>query len=145
MQVRDLLKGKKVDRIFTVRPDDTIADAASVLKEHKIGALPVCQADGKLVGVISERDVLRGLVENGAAVLSLRVSELMTRNVIVCRPADTVREAMAMMSRSHVRHLPVMEEEHLRGIISQRDVMKAQLEQTQLEVNVLRDYAMVKG
>ena len=145
MTVAELLRSKKDQRVFTVREDDTIADAAAMLKEHGIGALPVCGAEGQLLGVISERDMIGGMVARGAAVLSLRVSDLMTRRVIVCKPTDSVKEAMAVMSRSHIRHLPVMDEGKLRGVISQRDVMKSQLEQTQLEVNVLRDYALAKG
>jgi len=89
--------------------------------------------------------VSRGLALVGSKVAALTVGELMTRDVTVCRPADTVRDAMRTMSRLHVRHLPVLEEGKLVGILSQRDVLKALLDQTEQEVGVLRDYARTRG
>lgn len=145
MDVKELLKKKKKgETLLTVQPDDLVSTVAGTLTKNKIGALPVRGGDGKLVGIISERDLIRGMAKSGASVLSLRVSDLMTENVYVCKPTDSLREVMAMMSQHHVRHLPVVDGATLVGILSQRDVMKAQMEMTQLEVNVLRDYARAR-
>lgn len=143
MSVRSLLASKK-DRLFTCRPEDTVETAASLLTTNQIGALPVRDAAGSLVGMISERDVVRGVSDSGARALSLQVKDLMSREVITCRPDDTVKSVMEKMSRRHIRHLPVVEGGGLVGIISQRDVMQQLLEQTQLEANVLRDYLIAK-
>ncbi len=144
MKVGDLLK-KKGPKLVTSHPSQTVGEAVALLHQHRIGALPVVDAGGKLVGIVSERDVVRGLAIDGDKVLTRNVSELMTRDVVVCRPADLVRDAMLVMSQRHVRHLPVVDGGGLTGIISQRDAMKSMLEEAQLEVNVLRDYARAKS
>ena len=143
MEVKDLLR-KKGERLLTAAPDDLVSAAAGALAKNQIGALPVCERSGKLVGIISERDVIRGVAESGASVLSTPVSALMTRDVYTCKPSDSLRDVMHQMSQQHVRHLPVIDGGALVGILSQRDTMKAQLEMTQLEVNVLRDYARAR-
>jgi CBS domain-containing protein len=114
------------------------------LAEKKIGALPVLDASDMLVGVISERDIIRGLAEHGGNLGSLTAEDLMTRRVVVCKPTDTLKEIMQLMSRNRIRHLPVVDDGVLRGIISVRDVVESQLKDAQLEVNVLRDIARAK-
>ena len=143
MEVRELLK-KKGERLLTAQPDDLVSMAADTLAKNRIGALPVCSG-GRLVGIFSERDLIRGVAESGAGVLSRAVRELMTADVYVCRPSDSIREVMRMMSQHHVRHLPVVDGGALLGILSQRDVMKTQLDMAQLEVNVLRDVARARS
>ncbi|GAB4276676.1 MAG: CBS domain-containing protein [Deferrisomatales bacterium] len=143
MKVRDLLR-KQSGKLVTCRPDTSVPEVAALLTEKRIGAVPVLGEKQRLVGVLSERDLARGIAEYGAQVIELAVRDLMTREVTVCAPADSVREAMFTMSRLHIRHLPVVDEGALVGIISQRDVLKALLDQTELEVSVLRDYARAK-
>jgi CBS domain-containing protein len=142
MEVRELLK-KKGERLLTAQPDDLVSSAVDTLAKNRIGALPVCSG-GKLVGILSERDLIRGVAESGGSVLSRAVRELMSADVHVCKPSDSIRDAMRMMSQHHIRHLPVVEGGALLGILSQRDVMQIQLDMAQLEVNVLRDYAKAR-
>jgi CBS domain-containing protein len=90
--------------------------------------------------MLSERDVVRGVAESGSRVMDLRVRDLMTRSLETCAPGESLKAAMEKMHRKHVRHLPIVEGEALVGIISQRDVLHAVLDQMQLEANVLRDF-----
>ena len=100
----------------------------------------VVSADGRTVsGIVSERDVVRGLAERGTRILEVPVSELMTRDVISCTPRDTVKQVMAEMTRRRIRHLPVVEDGVLRGIVSIGDVVKNRLEEMETETNVLRE------
>ena len=143
MIVQDILKRR--DRsVVTIRPEDTIETAATLMTSHNIGALPVRDGDGALVGVMSERDIVRAFAAKGGQVLTLRVRDLMTRDVVTCAPADDVKRARQLMAQRHIRHLPVVEEGALCGMISSRDVMEGHLEETELEVNVLRDYAIAR-
>ena len=144
MNVRELLKTKG-DRLVTNRPEDTLEAAAQLLTQNNIGALPVRNAQGELVGMISERDIVRRVAEMGAKALLLRVGDAMTRDVSTCTPADSVKSVMDTMRRRHIRHVPVVDNGTLVGIISQRDVLHSLLEQTQLEINVLRDVLIAKG
>jgi len=129
-------------KIISVRPEDTVETAATLLTSNNIGALPVRDGDGGLVGVLSERDIVHALAETSDRLREMLVESLMTRDVITCRPADTVKEVMEIMRHRHIRHLPVVEEGKLVGVISQRDVMENRLEQAELEKNVLRDVAL---
>ena len=138
MSVKRILEAKKI-KLISCRPRDAIETVAEILTVNKIGALPVRDGEGKLIGIISERDIVRGFAEKGRAIGDLRVENLMTRDVAVCRPTDTLKSVMATMSRRHIRHLPVVENGALIGIISQRDVMAVRLEEAELETNVLRD------
>lgn len=141
MTVELILKRHRA-KLVTCTPDDPVATIARLLTEHRIGALPVVDAGGKLVGVISERDIVRGMAGKGTQVFTLHARDLMTRDVATCTPRDSIKDVMLTMSRRHIRHLPVMENSRLKDMLSQRDVMQARLEETQLEVNVLRDVAL---
>ena len=144
MSVKRILEAKKI-KLISCRPRDTIETVAEILTVNKIGALPVRDGEGKLIGIISERDIVRGFAEKGRAIGDSRVENLMTRDVAVCRPTDTLKTAMATMSRRHIRHLPVVENGTLIGIISQRDVMAIRLEEAELETNVLRDRVLTQA
>lgn len=144
MYIRDILD-KNERKLITARPEDTVETAASRLANNNIGACPVRDEHGALVGVMSERDIVRAFSESGGKVLSLRVRDLMTRDVAVCRLDDEVREAKETMTRRHIRHLPVVNDDgSVVAMISMRDVIECHLEQTQMEVNVLRDYAIAR-
>ena len=144
MSVKRILEAKKI-KLISCRPRDTIETVAEILTVNKIGALPVRDGEGKLIGIISERDIVRGFAEKGRAIGDSRVENLMTRDVAVCRPTDTLKTVMATMSRRHIRHLPVVENGALIGIISQRDVMAIRLEEAELETNVLRDRVLTQA
>jgi CBS domain-containing protein len=144
MTVKNILKDHD-GPLITCRPEDTIDTVATILASKRIGALPVHDGDRNLVGIISERDVVRGLAEKGNACIDLNVSDLMTADVATCQPGDTIKDVMQIMARRHIRHLPVMEDGKLLDMLSQRDVMEYRLEATELEANVLRDRVRVMG
>jgi CBS domain-containing protein len=127
--------------VVTCRADDTIQLLVGLLDRHKIGALPVIDGDGRLAGVISERDVVRALAASPGDVRALKVSELMTRDVVTCTRATTVKDAARLMDKRHIRHLPVMEGGRVVDMVSQRDVVSLRLSEAELETDVLRDYA----
>jgi len=144
MSVKNILKDHG-GHLITCRPEDTIDTVATILASKKIGALPVRDADRNLVGIISERDIVRGMAEKGSACVNLKVSDLMTADVATCLPEDSIKDVMEIMARRHIRHLPVMEDGNLLDMLSQRDVMEYRLEATELEANVLRDRVRVMG
>ena len=106
MKLAELIKGMQGD-IVKIGEGDSIAKAAEILTGRKIGALLVEGSDGNIAGILSERDIVRGMGPHGADLHDVRVSELMTRDLIRCAPSDTVNEAMAMMTEKHIRHLRV--------------------------------------
>ncbi len=126
-------------RVLTCRPEDTIQAVATILSSNHIGAMPVCDSAGKLVGVISERDLVRGFSDNPAKVLQFTVEDLMTRKVVTCAPDVEICDTMPTMARHRFRHLPVVDGEELVGMISVRDALGESLRETELEANVLRD------
>ncbi len=144
MNVETILKDHE-GQLITCRPEDTIETVAVILTSMKIGALPVRDGNRKLVGIISERDIVRGFSEKGAAVVELMVGDLMSSDVATCKPTDSIKAVIEVMSRRHIRHLPVVEDGDLLDILSQRDVMKSRLELTELETNVLRDQVRLIG
>lgn len=139
MNVRTILnaKGSAVD---TVRPTESIAEVAKRLRNHNVGALIVSDGGSAVDGIISERDIIRSLATNGARTLQMLVHDLMTANVHTCTPSDTVANIMATMTAQRIRHLPVVEEGALCGIISIGDVVKIRLEEVESEAHALRDY-----
>jgi CBS domain-containing protein len=138
MTVEQLLntKGREV---ATIEPDATVALVAHRLRARGVGALVVSRGGGVIAGIISERDIVRGLAEHGRDLLDRRVSDLMTRSVTTCSPTDSVRDLMAVMTQRRIRHLPVARQGTLCGIVSIGDVVKNRLEEMQLETGVLRD------
>jgi CBS domain-containing protein len=130
---------QKGDRVVTVTPQQTIASVVEVLNRNRIGAMPVMSDDGHLVGMISERDIIRGLAEH-ADLLTLPVERLMTREVEICSFEDRLVEIMQVMTNQRIRHLPVIQNGALCGIISIGDVVKQRLEEVQSEVEELKSY-----
>ncbi|MEX2642287.1 MAG: CBS domain-containing protein [Acetobacterales bacterium] len=139
MKVRQILGGKG-GTLITTAPDATVADVTGVLREHRIGAIPVVDDGGRLVGIISERDIVRALPVRGATLLDVRVSELMTRNVQTCEPDELIDTVMERMTTGRFRHLPVLEEGALVGIVSIGDVVKSRLEELRTERDALSAY-----
>ncbi len=138
MKVSDLL-GSKGNAVATIRPEAKISTVVRRLKLEGIGAMVVSEDSVQVVGIISERDIVRGLVEDGAELLEKRVLDLMTSPVKTCTLDANIKEIMAVMTRSRIRHLPVVEDSRLVGIISIGDVVKNRLEEVELEADVLRD------
>lgn len=140
MQVRDILAAKG-QRVVTIRPDATIATAVHRLALERVGALVVSEDGITIAGILSERDIVQGLAEDGGAIMGTdrRVSDLMTKNVTTCSPDDKIKTLMAEMTRRRFRHLPVLENGRLAGIVSIGDVVKSRLEEMELETLVLRD------
>lgn len=141
MLVRQILKSKG-DSVFTTRPDTLISDAAATLSKEKIGVLVVSSGDGSVVGILSERDIVRSLGERGAACLSQTVESLMTRDLIYASLSDTGEKIARQMSEGRFRHMPVLEDDKLIGIVSQGDVVKARLEELKMENESMQDMIM---
>jgi len=139
MRVASLLSSKGSD-IISLRDNQTISDAVSLLCERKIGAAVVLDEGGKLAGILSERDIIRGLGLSGADVSGKLVSHLMTSSVECCAPDDTVESIMQRMTMGRFRHMPVMEDGNLVGIISIGDVVKNRISDLEYEANAMRDY-----
>ena len=138
MKVDDLLRAKGRD-VETIRPDAKVLMAVHRMRMQNVGALVVSR-DGKVEGVLSERDIVRGLTRHGADLLDMSVVAVMSRPVPVCSPNDSIVTVMAQMTRTRNRHLPVVDAAgDLCGIVSLGDVVKHRLEDMELETNVLRD------
>jgi CBS domain-containing protein len=138
MHVQDLLDRKGVD-LITVLPDAHLASAVRLLVTHQIGALPVVDSNGVLVGFLDERVVARAVHERFYSFERLRVRDVM-HSPPTCDADDTIEEAMLRMTLQRQRHLLVTSEGTLRGVISLGDLVKARLEQVEVEAGVLRDY-----
>ncbi len=144
MHVFEILKSKG-NRVVTTDAGQTIAATAALLTSERIGAVVAVDARGRVAGIISERDIIQGLAELGEKALAAKVGDLMTRDVLTCKPQDSLTDLMAVMTARRVRHLPVVEGGELKGIISIGDVVKHRLEEVQMEVDVLQDYVRGGG
>jgi CBS domain-containing protein len=138
MKVEGILKAKGHE-VETVGPDTAVVLAVDRLSSMQIGALVVSGDGRKVEGVISERDVVRGLAKHGQRLLDLKVSEVMERHVPVCSPDDPIGDVMAQMTRTRNRHIPVVHNSQLYGLVSIGDLLKNRLEELELQTNVLRD------
>ena len=139
MTVRAILDLKGRD-VTTIAPDKTLGEAASLLSQHKIGALVVTGADHRVTGILSERDIVKAVSAGGAAALEDKIAARMTREVVTCGPQDTMAELMGRMTAGRFRHVPVVENGRLVGIISIGDVVKHRLAEMERESSALRDY-----
>jgi CBS domain-containing protein len=141
MKLAELIKGKHSD-IVKISASSKIAEAANSMTQNRIGALLVEDDAGAIVGILSERDIVRGMGPHGADLHDVEVFELMTRDVIRCSSQDTVNEAMAMMTDRRIRHLPVFDDDELVGFISIGDLVKCRIMEVQGEAEALRQYIM---
>jgi CBS domain-containing protein len=142
MIVKAILKHKSSNEVATTTAGQSVAQAAIALHERKIGALVVIDADERIIGILSERDIVRGMALHGGKSEKLKVQDLMTSAVLVCGPDDSLDTLMGIMTNKRVRHLPVVENEKLIGIITIGDVVKSRLEEATMQVDSLRDYVM---
>lgn len=139
MLVSHILK-EKGDLVFTVGPAETVAAGAALLEARGVGAMVVIADDRSVVGIISERDIVRVLARQGAAALDLTIADCMTADVIVATPGDTVDSLLARMTDRKIRHLPVLREGRLAGIVSIGDLVKHKILDAEAETSGLKAY-----
>jgi CBS domain-containing protein len=140
MQIADVLRGKAVGPdVATTTPGATVGELLALLHRYNVGALPVVDG-GDLVGIVSERDVVRQLHERGSALLEVTVAELMTTDVITCSPRDRAADLARVMTERRIRHLPVCDDRGLVGIVSIGDLVKARIDQLENEREQLASY-----
>ena len=139
MYVSDILKTKGHE-ITTIGPGEPVAAALAVLEEKRIGALLVLDEHGRIAGILSERDLVRAMHKYHGEVFSKRVGDLMTTSVVTCSSKDPVVAIMGMMTAQRFRHVPVVDDGKLVGIISIGDVVKSRIEEAEAEVDALRQY-----
>jgi len=139
MTVKSILSGKGRD-VLTIEPNAKLETAITMLAEHRIGALVVLGPERRVIGILSERDIVRVLAQRGAAALSEPLAQVMTRKVSTCCEQDTVSALMEQMTAGKFRHIPVLDQDRLIGIISIGDVVKHRLGEMERESAALRDY-----
>jgi CBS domain-containing protein len=137
--VSSVLKHKGHD-VVTVAPEQSVTWVVEVLAQNRIGAVPVINERGQLVGIISERDIVRGMSKHAEAVLTLPAAQLMTGDVKTCASGDQLVDIMGVMTLQRIRHLPVIENGALHGIVSIGDVVKQRLQEVESEAEELRSY-----
>lgn len=138
MNVRSVLAAKGHD-VVTISPDARILDAANLMRRCDIGSLVVTDAHGDLLGLLTEREVSRGFATCGYRLVDMRVAQVMERSVLTSTPDEDVLAALALLTRGRTRHLPVLEDGRLCGIVTLADLAKHRLQNLELEVQVLRD------
>lgn len=139
MIVRTVLKHKG-DRVITVASTDRIDHVCRVLSDNRIGAAPVCDPDGGLVGMLSERDIVLSLARAGGSCLDLTAADLMAQEIVTGTPEDSIDDIMVLMTEGRFRHLPIIDQGTLAGIISIGDVVKARIAEIELERDAMKQY-----
>lgn len=142
--ISGILKGKGSD-VVSVGPDELAVAVARILTERGIGAALVRDAAGQMLGIISERDIVRGMATQGQGTTQLPAKRLMTHDLVKVTPQTTVAQAMALMTHHRVRHLPVMESGKLVGLVSIGDLVKARIDEAEHEAAELRAYVVSAG
>ncbi len=138
MLVAEIIRGKG-EAVYTIGPDITLTEACAELQKRRVGALVVCDGD-RVVGILSERDVVRAIAETGAAGLGVPVSDHMSSKVVFAEPSETVAVLMERMTDRRIRHLPILQEGRLAGVISIGDVVKCHIEEAARDAESLRTY-----
>ena len=139
MLVSQILK-EKGDMVFTASPSETVAAAAALLHARRVGAMVVLDEGEEVVGIVSERDIVRVVAEKGAEALTLKVADCMTRDVVFASPQETVDSLLGRMTDRRIRHLPVLKDGRLIGIISIGDLVKSKIAETVAEAETLKAY-----
>ena len=138
MKVTEILRNKGAD-VITIWPGASLRSAVERMTKRNVGALVVVDDDGKVVGLLAEREVVRALADSAERALNESVADVMSRRPITCGPEDRLADLMAVMTEHRVRHLPVVEQGRLLGLVSIGDLVKARLGELEFESNVLRD------
>ncbi len=144
MIVASILKTKG-GQVVAVRPEDSIATVCATLAQHRIGAVLVRDAGGAVLGILSERDVVRAVAASGDSCLQDPARQLMTRDVVSISPQTLVVEALSMMTERRLRHLPVLDSGRLAGMVSIGDLVKARIEEALHEAEELKSYVVSAG
>lgn len=139
MLVSHILKDKG-DMVFTVGPAESVAAGAALLDTRRVGAMVVIADDHSVVGIVSERDIVRVLAQHGAAALSMTIADCMTRDVIVAELTDTIDSLLTRMTDRRIRHLPVLRDGRLAGIVSIGDLVKCKISEAEAEASGLKAY-----
>ena len=139
MTVAAILSGKGHETI-TAQSSALLGEICETLAKHKIGAVVVCNGDNEIEGIISERDIVRVIGTQGPSALQLPVSGIMTKNVVTCTEENNINEVMARMTQGRFRHMPVVKDGKLTGVISIGDVVKFKIAQVELEAEQMRSY-----
>lgn len=139
MLVKTLLEAKKRE-IITVSPSTLIDDAMDLLISNKIGCLPVIEENGRLLGILSDKDIFKKLYETKGDYHSLKVEDVMTTALVVGLPDDDISYIAGVMDKNWIRHVPIVEGEKLIGLVSQRDILKTQAQKTEIENRYLSMY-----
>ncbi|ALG90587.1 MULTISPECIES: CBS domain-containing protein [Actibacterium] len=142
MHVQQILKSKADDTVVTIIPGASVREAAELLSARRIGSLVVSLGDSRIAGILSERDIVRELGRRGPACLSDRVDDLMTRDIITCGVSDSTDEVLRKMTDGRFRHMPVVEDGRMVGLISIGDVVKARLAELSMEKDALEGMIM---
>lgn len=143
MLVQQILSAKSSQQIITLEPGRLVSQAIELLARLKIGAVVISAHGHDIQGILSERDIVRGLAQEGAAILDLPVEQLMTHVVVSCTPGDTATHVVETMTKGRFRHMPVVQEGRMLGLISIGDVVKGRLDQLTMEKHALE--GMIKG
>ncbi len=133
MKIRDLLKIKGRP-VITIRPTETVAAAIQKLTEYDRGSIPVCNEKGELVGIITERDIVRKCFVPMDTLASVRIEDVMTKGVAIGTPDDDLDYAISVMKQKRIRHLPIIDQQQVVGMISMRDLLDVQLSETKAEI-----------
>ena len=139
MAVASIL-AQKGREVVTAPPDRSLQDVATILAERKIGAIVITDNSGRVLGMLSERDIVRVLAEQGASALMQPLAQVMTRKVFTCSPSETIGVIMERMTAGKFRHVPVIEQDQVVGVVSIGDVVKYRLQEMEHESAALRDY-----
>jgi CBS domain-containing protein len=143
MLVQQILKSKSDDGVFTITPGASLADAGRVLATRRIGAVVVSPDGKRVAGILSERDIVRELASKGGSCLADTVDAIMTRDIVTCALNDSSEQVLNLMTEGRFRHLPVVEDGQMVGLISIGDVVKAQMSELAMEKEALE--GMIKG
>ncbi|HET9686789.1 MAG TPA: CBS domain-containing protein [Pseudolabrys sp.] len=139
MKIGEFLKRSR-QQLVTCLPDSSLAAVAKLMYAHGIGAMPVCEEANRMIGIVSERDLVRVFARTDWSELQyLRARDIMTTRVISCGPEDTMRSAQDLMRTNHFRHLPVVQDGRVQGMLSLRDTLALRLQESEDEMNFLRD------
>jgi CBS domain-containing protein len=141
MIVANILSDKG-SAVATARQDTTIADVAAKLAAQKIGSVVIVSDDGRVEGILSERDIIRAIAQRGPGALNEQAADIMTRQVTTCTSAHTLEHLMVTMTSGRFRHVPVVEDGQLVGIISIGDVVKRHIAEVEMEATALRNYVV---
>lgn len=142
MLIKQILAGKNAGAISTIGPDASVSDAANILSSNRIGAVVVSNSGSDVVGILSERDIVRELGKRGTGCLNDPVRELMTADIITTKSADTAESVLQTMTEKRFRHMPVMDGDKMIGIVSIGDIVSARLKEISTEKEALQDMIM---